>query len=187
MGRRRTLKYKTTAFSCLVLAALVALLALSTVSAVRCQISNVFYAYPQGAQPNQQINVSTNIAGSCASDGEDYYAVRVDLVDPSSGSIISSSDVPIGYNAKSFNVTTSNPATAPSVNGTWPLQIHVYVIRAGGTNGMYLLDYETVGNATIQVGSVAVPEFHFGWELAAVTTLIATSLILLQRRFGKSN
>lgn len=176
------MKYKATVASCLLLAGLVALLALATVSAVRCQISNVTYAYPQSAQPNQQVNVTTNIAGSCASDGEDYYAVRVDLVDPSSSSIISSSSVPIGYNAKSFNVTTSNPATAPSANGTWAIQIHVYVIRAGGTNGMYLLDYETLGNATIQVGSVAVPEFHFGWELASLTALIATSLILHQRR-----
>lgn len=184
-GVRRTLKYKTTAFPCLVLAALVMLLALSTVSAARCQISNVTYAYPQVAQPNQQISIGTSIAGSCASDGESYYAVRVDLVDLSSGVIVSSSDTPIGYNAQSFNVTTSNPATTPSTNGTWPLQVHVYVIRAGGTNGMYLLDYETVGNATIQVGSMPVPEFHLSWGLTVLTTLMATSLVLQKRRNSK--
>jgi hypothetical protein len=65
---------------------------------------------------------------------------------------------------------------------TWPLQIHVYVIRAGGTNGMYLLDYQTVGNATIQVGATAVPEFHLSPGVTIIFTLGASSLIIYRRR-----
>jgi len=174
------LNYKTAICSSLILGLLV-LLVSSVGSAARCQISRVSYVYPSQALPSQQIQVDTTVAGSCASNGEDYYAVRVDLVDTLSSSIISS-DTPIGHNATHFNVTAVNPVTTPSSNMTWPLQIHVYVIRAGGTNGMYLLDYQTVGNATIQVGATAVPEFHLSHGATIILTLGASSLIIIYRR-----
>lgn len=125
----------------------------SSVSAPRCQISNVSYSYPHQASPNVRIEVDTTVAGSCASSGEDYYSVRVDLVDMGSGYIASSSSTPIGYYPSNFTVVAPTSVMTPSSNETWLLGIHVYVIRAGGTNGAYLLDYETVGNATIQIGS----------------------------------
>jgi hypothetical protein len=125
--------------------------------------------------------VETIVTGSCASNGEDYYAVRVDLVDTPTGTIISSSSTPIGRNATDFNVTAVNPALTPSTNMTWPLQMHVYVIRAGGTNGVYLLDYQAVGNATIQVGATMVPEFQLTPEIVILVTLLATSLIFSRR------
>jgi hypothetical protein len=154
----------------------------STVSAVRCQIAGVSYTYPGQALPSQQIQVETRIAGSCISNGQDYYAVRVDLVDTQSSYIVSSSSTPIGHNATDFNVTAVNPVMTPAANMTWPLQIHVYVIRAGGTNGMYLLDYQTVSNATIQVGTTAMPEFHFSPGITITFILVATSLILYRHR-----
>ena len=154
----------------------------STVSGVRCQIIGVSYAYPSQALPSQQIQVDTTVAGSCASNGEDYYAVRVDLVDTQSSYIVSSSSTPIGHNATDFNVTAVNPVMTPAANLTWPLQIHVYVIRAGGTNGMYLLDYQTVSNATIQVGMTSMPEFYFSPGITIILIVTATSSILYRRR-----
>ena len=159
----------------------------NVVSAARCQISNVSYTYPRQASQNEQVQVATNVAGSCASYGQDYYAVRVDLVDGLSNMIISSSNTPIGYAATHFNVTAENPAITPSYNVTWHLQIHVYVIRAGGTNGIYLLDYQTTGNATIQVGTIPVPEFHITLGIPILTTLIAATLILHRRRLREAN
>lgn len=182
-GRKECrLNYKAAICSGLILGLLLVPLVTSMVLAARCQISGVSYSYPNRAFPSQQIQIDTSVAGSCASNGEDYYAVRVDLVDVSSSYIISSSNTPIGHNATEFNVTAVNPVTTPSSNMTWPLQIHVYVIRAGGTNGIYLLDYQTIGNATIQIGSTAVPEFHFTPEITIIIIASATSLILYRRR-----
>ena len=157
-------------------------LAIGNVAAARCQISNVAYSYPQQADPNQQIEVDTKVAGSCVTTGVDYYSVRVDLVDKNSSTILSTSSTPIGYSANNFTVTTRNFATAPSYNATWPLQMDVYVIRAGGTNGAYLLDYRTVGNATIQVGAMAVPEFRSSPWIVVVTSLAAAIMIFRRIR-----
>jgi len=154
----------------------------SMVSGARCQISGVSYNYPSQALPSQQIQLETTVLGSCASNGEDYYAVRVDLVDMQSSYIVSESSTPIGHNATEFNVTAVNPVMTPAANMTWPLQIHVYVIRAGGTNGMYLLDYQTTSNATIQVGATATPESRFSPMFTIVTTLVVATLILYRRR-----
>ena len=152
----------------------------SAVQATRCSISNVSYTYPHTATPGQQIDIATGVAGSCASDGEDYYAVRVDLIDGNSNLTISSSDTPIGYNASTFNVTAHNPATAPSSNTTWPVTIHVYVIRAGGTNGMYLLDYQNSTSIMIQVGT-PVPEFTLNTGFMVLTVLGAAALFLKKK------
>jgi hypothetical protein len=119
------------------------------------------------------------VAGSCASTGEDYYSVRVDLVNIPSGSIVSSNSTPIGYYATNFTVTAENIVTTPANNGTWFLGIDVYVIRAGGTGGSYLLDYKTVGNASIQVGPLAaVPEFPSGSVIGIVVGLCSTALVI---------
>ena len=162
---------------------LLGLLVSSSVSAARCQISNVSYAYPRQANPDEEIQVDTTVAGSCASTGLDYYSVRVDLVDMNSNYIVSSSSTRIGYSATNFTVVAMNSVTTPSSNGTWPLGIHVYVVRAGGTNGAYLLDYQTVSNATIQVGSATpVPEFNLGLGIIVFAALSAGIIIVRTRR-----
>lgn len=146
---------------------------------------NVYYSYPSAASPSQHVDFATNVAGSCASDGEDYYAVRVDLIDQTSNFTISSSDTPIGYNATAFNVTAHNPATTPANNVSWPVEIHVYVIRAGGTNGLYLLDYQNSTIVTIQVGSIPTPEFHLNPAFEAFAVLTAAVLFLKRVRGRK--
>jgi len=156
------------------------LLTVSGVAATRCQVSKVSYAYPRLADSNQLIKVSATVAGSCVSTGEDYYSVRLDLVDMTSNSTITTitNSTPIGYNANNFTVTVEDFQTTPSVNGTWPIQVHVYVIRAGGTSGPTLLDYQTVTNATIQVGTTPVPEFNLGLSLTLVASLIVAMPII---------
>ena len=163
--------------------ALTLFLSNTSVLAARCQISNVSYGYPHQAATSQQILITTMVAGSCASTGEDYYSVRVDLVDIPSGSIVSSNSTPIGYYATNFTVTAENMVTTPANNGTWFLGIDVYVIRAGGTGGAYLLDYKTVGNASIQVGSPAVvPEFPSGSVFGIVVGLCSTALVMSRHK-----
>jgi hypothetical protein len=163
---------------CLLLSVLLIMAVRSNVSAARCNVTNVSYSYPHAAAPSQQIDFATGVVGSCASNGEDYYAVRVDLIDLNSNLTISSSDTPIGYNASAFNVTAHNLVTAPASNVTWPVEIHLYVIRAGGTNGAYLLDYQNSTNVSIQVGSTALPEFHLASGVEAFAALIAAVLVL---------
>ena len=141
-------------------------------------MTNVSYSYPRAAAPSQQVDFATGVVGSCVSNGEDYYAVRVDLIDLNANLTISSSDTPIGYNASAFNVTAHNLVTTPASNVTWPIEIHLYVIRAGGTNGAYLLDYQNSTNVSIQVGSTPMPEFHLAPDVEAFTALIAAVLVL---------
>ena len=162
-----------------------------SVFATRCQISNVSYGYPHQAATSQQILITSTVTGSCVSDGEEYYLVRVDIVDIPSSSIVSSNSTSIGYYATNFTVTAENIATTPANNGTWYIGIHVYVIREGGTGGSYLLDYRTVGDASIQIGPpTAVPEFPSGLIVGIVVVFCSAALIMNRpkrpRRTNKS-
>ena len=154
------------------------LITTSAVSSSLCTLAGVTSTYPHEALPNQQIQVSTTIVGSCASDGEDYFSARADLVDKLANSTLSSNSIPIGYNAKNFSVTIQNVAVTPSVNGTWPLEVSVYVTESGGVNGKYLL---TINNATIQVGTLPTPEFHVDPNVVVVAILLAAILMIRNR------
>jgi hypothetical protein len=167
---------------------LILALAHSTVAAARCQVSNVSSSVPPQAAPAQRIKSTTTVSGSCVSDGEDYYSVRVDLIDAPSGLFVSSNSTAIGYNATSFTVIVENTAMTPSNNGTWHLIINVYVIRAGGTAGSFLLDYKTTSNATIQVGAPApVPELPFaqGFSIAVGSFLAVLASRRRNKTFGR--
>ena len=155
----------------------------SVASASLCQLSNVSSSYPHQALPNQQIQFSTNVVGSCDSDGEDYFAVRVDLVDSQSNSMSSSNSVPVGYNANNFSVTVENHIVTPHENMTWPLEIDVYVLESGGLAGKYLL---RVDNATIQVGNMSMPEFNLAPNSIIPLTLLVAVLVVRQRGFMQS-
>ena len=177
---------------CLAIATLFCLLALFSLShysvaATRCQVSSPSYVVPSVAMPGQLIQTATSVSGSCTSNGEDYYSVRVDLVDANSGLILSDNSTPIGYNATHFTVTVENTATAPSTNGTWTLNIDVYVIRAGGTAGANLLDYKNSTSATIQVGgSMPTPEFPTTLSLTLAVGLWAPLALLQVRKHRRS-
>jgi len=168
---------------------LVALVSLShsSVAAARCQVSSPSYVVPSIAMPGQRIQTATSLNGSCTSNGEDYYSVRVDLIDASSGLILSDNSTPIGYNATHFAATVENTATAPSTNGTWNLNIDVYVIRAGGTAGANLLDYRNSTSATIQVGgSMPTPEFPTTLSLTLAVGLWAALAVLQVRKHKRA-
>jgi len=154
-----------------------------SVFAARCQISNVSYGYPHQAETSQRILVTSTVTGSCVSNGEDYYLIRVDLVDIPSSLIVSSNSTSIGYQASNFTVTAENLVTTPGNNGTWHVAIYVYVIREGGTGGSYLLDYRTVGNASIQIGPpVAVPEFPSELTISIALVLCSTLLTVTRHK-----
>jgi len=181
------MRTKIVRFSMILVTAILFVLLTNAVAAARCQISNISYAYPHQAATTQQIQVNTIVVGSCISNGADYYSVRVDLVDKRSGSILSSSNTPIGYRANNFTITVKNLATTPSKNITWPLQVYVYVVRAGGTSGSYLFDYSTIGNATVQVGAIAVPEFHISSEFFIIVAFSAATLMLSRRKLREKS
>jgi len=155
--------------------------------AARCQIRNVSYMIPPQAAPSQRIETASTVSGSCVSDGEDYYSIRVDLIDVPSSLIVSSNSTPIGYNATNFTITVENMVTTPANNGTWHIVLNVYVIRAGGTSGSYLLDYRTTSNATIQIGgAMPVPEYAGSPIFTLATALIILSVTLQRRRKKKA-
>jgi len=156
---------------------IILILTAPSASSSLCQLSSVTSTYPHEAQPNQRIQVNTTVAGTCASDGEDYFSARADLVDKLANVTVSSNSTPIGYNAKNFSVTIENVAVTPSLNVTWPLEVYVYVTESGGVNGRYLL---TVNNATVQVGTLPVPEFNFNSNLAII--VLGITILMLRRK-----
>jgi hypothetical protein len=156
----------------------VILLILSTnspASSSLCQLIGVTSDFPHQALSNQPIQVNTTVAGSCASDGEDYFSVRVDLLDKLTNSTISSNSVPVGYNAKNFSVMIANSAVTPQSNVTWPLEIDVYVIESGGVMGKYIL---SIDNATIQVGTMPMPEIQVTPGSVIPVMLLAAVLVI---------
>lgn len=173
---------KLCAGALLVIASLLVTMAISPVGAACCQIVNVSYLYPQTAPPNTQIQVDATIVGSCVTTGPDYYSARADVTGVSCNYRTCSNSTPIGYDANNFNVTVHNWISTPNYTGTLPLQIHVYVIRAGGTDGSFLLDYQTVGNATIQLSNTPVPEFQTGTNFTIIFVFAATAAILTLKR-----
>ena len=156
----------------------------STVKANLCQTITVSSAYPHQASPGQQIPFVTTVSGSCTSDGEDYFAVRVDLADSSSKAILSSNSTSIGYNANNFSVNVQNVATTPMSNGTWPVDVDTYMIQAGAASGKNLLNATTIA---IQVGDPPLPEFQQSQASILILSVIAIPLTLWQRTPRKKN
>jgi hypothetical protein len=159
------------------------IISMSPADAALCQKIGVSFTYPTHAFENQAMQVSTTVAGSCVSDGEDYFALRVDLVDNFTGGILSSNSTPIGYNANNFSVTVRNAAVTPSVNESWPVIVDTYLIQAGATSGKYLLNATTI---TIQVGSTQLAEFSFNPSWALAVLLMTTTLTLTYRVRSKN-
>ena len=149
------------------------------VSASLCQSVNVSSSYPNQTFPNHPVQVITTVAGSCTSDGEDYFAVRVDLVDGTTKSILSSNSAPVGYNAVNFSAKVQNTAIAPLRNQTWPIEIDTYLIQAGGVNGKYLLN---ATSAIIQVGETPVPEFEPSRSFVLLLVLTGITLTVYRRK-----
>ena len=143
-----------------------------------CQSANVSSIYPTHAAPSQQIQVATTVSGSCTSDGEDYFSVRIDLMDNATGSILSANSARIGYNATNFHVTVQNSATTPSTNETWSLQINAYLVQAGGVSGQNLLNSTT---AIIQVDGAPVPEFQSAAPIL-LAFVFGTVVIVMHRK-----
>jgi hypothetical protein len=164
---------KTSAAACgiLVTALCLVLHSAPSVAASLCQTIGASTNYPQSVLPNREVPVVTTVAGSCTSDGEDYFAVRVDLVDRASNAVLSSNSTPIGYDANNFTVNVRNNVLSPTANESWPINVDTYLVEAGATSGKYLLNSTTI---TIQVGADPLPEFEPGPIL-----IIALSVIVL--------
>lgn len=163
---------------------LVILFLLSRSSPVRanlCRIDGVSYDYPREAQPDQQIQVNTNVRGSCFTGLQRYYTVRVDLADATTGNTITASSNPVGYLAENFSVTVTDTAITPSIsNASWRLQIRVYVIDNGGGGGAYLIDYHTETEAAIQiVATASVPELPSFAAYPTLIVVLASAIVVL--------
>jgi hypothetical protein len=164
---------KTFAVVCglLLLVLCLAFLSSSSAAASLCQTIGASTNYPQSAMPNREVPVVTTVAGSCTSDGEDYFAVRVDLVDRTSNLVLSSNSTPIGYDANNFTVSVMNNVLSPTGNESWGINVNTYLVEAGAISGKYLLNSTTI---TIHVGEDPLPEFQA--EPILILALIVTGL-----------
>jgi len=128
------------------------------VSASLCQITNVSYDYPQQAQPNQQIVLTSTINASCSyTDAGVYYLAMVVVNDASSGQQIASNSAAIGYvslEQPNVTATISNLITCPSGNVAWQLKLTVYVINDFNEYFAPFQDTALIHYLTINVGTV---------------------------------
>jgi len=161
---------------CVTLVAGIAFLIISmpSANATLCQKVAVSINYPRQADENQVVRVSSTVAGSCVSDGADYFAVRADLVDNFTGAILGSNSTPIGYDANNFSVTVWNAAVTPKSNESWPVAVNTYLIQAGAASGKYLLNETTI---TIQVGDMPLPEFPINPPYVFAVALMMAALL----------
>jgi len=173
------LKSKLALASAVLVTVTLIILSAPSATASLCQTIQVSFAYPRQALPNRSVPITTTVAGSCTSDGEDYFGLRVDVLDGVSHGVLSSNSTPIGYNANNFSVNVENAAVSPANNQSWPLQINTYLIQAGGTSGKYLLNATTI---TIQVGDSPLPEIPLSSSPLMALVLIAVTMSLTRRK-----
>jgi hypothetical protein len=93
---------------------------------VPCNIVNLAISGPPAVGVGQTLEITTIVTGSC--DASMFYAVRVDLVDAHSNEVLSKVIFPYAPVTIGFSVPITNKVTAPSVLGTWVLQINAYLI-----------------------------------------------------------
>ena len=115
-----------------------------------CNIVNLAISGPPTVGVGQTLEITTIVTGSC--DVSMFYAVRVDLVDAHSNKVLSKVIFPYAPVTAGFSVPITNKATAPSVVGTWVLQINAYLIATmnGGvvTSSQQLFSVDVVPYVT---------------------------------------
>jgi len=144
--------------------------AIQNVDASLCDRILTATSYPHSASPNQVVPLSTTVSGSCTSDGEDYFAARVDVVDKESSLVLSSNSTPIGYNANNFSIVVHNAAKTPAGNQSWTVNVNTYLIAAGAASGKYLVNSTSI---TIQVGNTALTEAQPELPLVLLAAVMA--------------
>ena len=116
-----------------------------------CQISSIWYNYPQQVSQGQIFATTVTVSGVCASDDADYYSIRSDLNDMS-GLVLSAVSVPIGFSqGQNWTIPVVNQITAPPVSAVWRVLFAVYIFAAIGSGGT--VDSVTFKPVTIQVGT----------------------------------
>ena len=170
-----TMRTRTVLCLALIAAAISAFTLTPSATASLCQTIDVSTAYPHQALTKQVVSVTTTVAGSCTSDGEDYFAVRVDLVGNATNTVLSSNSTPIGYNADNFSVSVENTVLSPQENQTWLIDANTYLTQAGAISGKYLLNTTAI---MIQIGANPLPEFQFNSSFEAALAIIGTILAM---------
>jgi len=92
-----------------------------------CQLVQFNPAFPSTVNPSQQVQVKTTITVSCGQ-WRTYYTGRLDLMDRSSGLILSTAYLNIGQQA-TYTTTLTNNSTAPQTNGPWNLVLNLYIFE----------------------------------------------------------
>jgi KaiC/GvpD/RAD55 family RecA-like ATPase len=113
--------------------------------AVTCQIQTLRLVAPDGVAIGQSVEIDTVLEITCTATNENVLA-RVDLSTQGSNQVLSRNSsglgsVPVG--SKTWNVTISNSAQAPSSAGTWKVTAQVWVFA--GT------EIVAAGNRTVDV------------------------------------
>jgi hypothetical protein len=105
-------------------------MASSEVYAQSCRVFQFDANYAPTVAPGQTFHVTSTISLACYQ-WRTYYGGRVDIVDPASNTVLSTSTFEIGW-MPTVTATVSNSATAPQTQGSWDLQLILYIFEGGG-------------------------------------------------------
>jgi len=92
-----------------------------------CDILSWNPSYPGQITPGGAVQVVSTIDIACAQ-WRTFYSARLDLVDRTSGRILSTGTFQIGW-LPNVTKTVSNNATAPMSVGEWKLQLNLYIFE----------------------------------------------------------
>jgi hypothetical protein len=95
-----------------------------------CQLLSWNPNYPVQVTPGEGVQVASTIDIACGQ-WRTFYSARLDLVDRSTGRLISTSTFQIGWNPN-YTTTVSNLATAPQSDGEWKLLLNLYIFEEAG-------------------------------------------------------
>jgi hypothetical protein len=95
-----------------------------------CRVFQFNANYPPAVAPGQAFQVTSTVSLACYQ-WRTYYGGRVDIVNPASNTVLSTSTFEIGW-MPTVNATVANSATAPQTQGSWDLQLILYIFEGGG-------------------------------------------------------
>jgi len=132
-----------------------------------CHITNLRIDHPDSVQAGITLQVTSTLTASC--DPNAFYLIRVDLVDTSTSSVLSTVSNPYYPTSSSFTVTVVNEASARAVTGSWALKVEAYVIN--GRSGQVIASTSQL--FTINVAPYSPPTTTL--QTSTVTSAFSTS------------
>jgi hypothetical protein len=135
-----------------------------------CHIANLRIDHPESVQAGLTLQVTSTLTASC--DPNAFYLVRVDLVDASTSSVLSTVSNPYYPTSSSFTTTLVNEASARMATGSWALKVEAYVIN--GASGQVVASTSELFTVNVAPYSPPTTTVQTGTTTSTFSTSFST-------------